>query len=236
MEKTDKPDSKDKSQQISQTNPYKTPSSDLNEKRCGSCGATIKIEAEICPKCGVRQKKPVSKVALLLITFFLGGIGAHKFYLGKHWQGVFMRLPRSATRAGFGDKRTYHYGGKRVDQQTHLGIDLASISNSPVPAANAGKVVYAQRLGIYGRTVVIDHGWGLFSMYAHLNSFEVKEGELVQKGDIIGSTGTSGLAGGDHLHFSVLVQGVFVNPLEWWDPTWIQNNITNKFSSDGAAK
>lgn len=149
----------------------------------------------------------------------------------KHWQGPFMRLPRSATRSGFGDQRTYRYGGKRVDQQSHLGIDLASVSNAPIPAANAGKVVYAQRLGIYGRMVVIDHGWGLFSMYAHLNSFEVKEGQQVQKGDIIGHTGMTGLAGGDHLHFSVLVHGVFVNPLEWWDSTWIQNNITKKLGS-----
>jgi len=146
----------------------------------------------------------------------------------KHWQGPFMRLPRSATRSGFGDRRSYQYGGKRVDQQRHLGIDLASVSNSPIPAANAGKVVYAKRLGIYGRMVVIDHGWGLFSMYAHLNSFEVKEGQQVQKGDIIGNTGMTGLAGGDHLHFSVLVHGIFVNPLEWWDRSWIQNNITNK--------
>lgn len=146
----------------------------------------------------------------------------------KHWQGSFMRLPRSATRSGFGDQRTYLYGGKSVDQQNHLGVDLASVSNAPIPAANAGKVVYAQRLGIYGRMVVIDHGWGLFSMYAHLNSFEVQAGQQVQKGDIIGYTGTSGLAGGDHLHFSVLIHGVLVNPLEWWDPTWIQNNITSK--------
>jgi len=151
----------------------------------------------------------------------------------KLWEGSFMRLPRSATRAGFGDERTYRYGGKRVDQQTHLGIDLASVSNSPVPAANAGKVVYAKRLGIYGRTVIIDHGWGLFSMYAHLNSMDVNKGQQVQKGDIIGNTGTTGLAGGDHLHFSVLVQGVFVNPLEWWDPTWIQNNITSKLGQSG---
>ena len=151
----------------------------------------------------------------------------------KLWQGAFIRMPRSATRSGFGDQRTYYYGGKRIDQQTHLGIDLASVSNSPVPAANAGKVVYAQRLGIYGRMIVIDHGWGLFSMYAHLNSFDVNKGQLVQKGDIIGHTGTSGLAGGDHLHFSVLVHGIFVNPLEWWDPTWIQNNITNKLESSG---
>jgi len=151
----------------------------------------------------------------------------------KLWQGTFMRLPRSATRSGYGDKRTYHYGGKRVDQQTHLGIDLASVSNAPIPAANTGRVVYAQRLGIYGRMVVIDHGWGLFSMYAHLNSFEVKEGQQVQKGDIIGYTGMTGLAGGDHLHFSVLVDGVLVNPLEWWDLSWIQNNITNKLGTSG---
>ena len=97
-----KPDKKDRSQQISRTNPYKTPSSSLlgqqapnnqnkgiDEKFCGSCGKIIKIKAEICPKCGVRQRNPLSKAALLLITFFLGGIGAHKFYLGKHWQGIF---------------------------------------------------------------------------------------------------------------------------------------------------
>ena len=63
-----------------------------DEKFCGTCGEIIKIKAEICPKCGVRQRSPVNKAALLLITFFLGGIGAHKFYTGRYWQGVFYIL------------------------------------------------------------------------------------------------------------------------------------------------
>ncbi len=118
-----------------------------------------------------------------------------------YWKGPFLRLPKSATRSGFGDQRTYQYNGKTIDQQTHLGIDLASLAMSPVPAANSGKVIYAETLGIYGRLIVLDHGYGLFSMYAHLSNFNVHVGQMVEKGDIIGNTGNSGLAGGDHLHF-----------------------------------
>jgi murein DD-endopeptidase MepM/ murein hydrolase activator NlpD len=150
-----------------------------------------------------------------------------------YWNGTFLRLPKSATRSGFGDRRTYQYNGKTIDKQTHLGIDLASLAMSPVPAANSGKVIYAETLGIYGRLIVIDHGYGLFSMYAHLSSFNVPVGQIVKKGDIIGSTGKSGLAGGDHLHYSVLISGTFVDPLEWWDASWIHNNITNKIERSG---
>jgi murein DD-endopeptidase MepM/ murein hydrolase activator NlpD len=150
-----------------------------------------------------------------------------------YWSGTFLRLPKSATRSGFGDRRTYQYGGKTIDQQTHLGIDLASVAMSPVPAANSGKVIYAETLGIYGRLIVIDHGYGLFSMYAHLSGFNVHAGQMVKKGDIIGNTGNSGLAGGDHLHFSILISGTFVDPLEWWDASWIHNNITNKIEWSG---
>jgi len=150
-----------------------------------------------------------------------------------YWEGTFLRLPKSATRSGFGDRRTYQYKGKTIDHQTHLGIDLASLAMSTVPASNTGKVVYAETLGIYGRLVVIDHGYGLFSMYAHLSNFNVHVGQKVNKGDIIGNTGTSGLAGGDHLHYSILMSGTFVDPLEWWDASWIRNNITNKFERLG---
>jgi len=146
----------------------------------------------------------------------------------KFWKGTFLRLPRSATRAGFGDRRTYHYQGKVVDHQIHLGIDLASTYHSPVPAANDGMVIFADRIGIYGRTVIMDHGFGLYTLYCHLNRFSVKSGDIVKKGAIIGHTGTTGMAGGDHLHFSVLVHGYFTNPLEWWDKKWIQYNITDK--------
>lgn len=148
-----------------------------------------------------------------------------------HWQGDFMRLPHAANRASFAEHRTYTYKGKKVDRQTHLGIDLASVQHSPVPAANSGRIAFAGTLGIYGGSVLIDHGFGLFSMYSHLSHIGVSEGQSVTKGDIIARTGNTGLAGGDHLHFSMLVHHTFVNPLEWWDAQWIQNNILSKIKA-----
>ncbi|MBW2429718.1 MAG: M23 family metallopeptidase [Deltaproteobacteria bacterium] len=145
-----------------------------------------------------------------------------------HWQGEFLRLPNAANRAGYADHRTYFYQKKEIDRQVHLGIDLASLANSPVPAANSGVVMFARPLGIYGRTVIIDHGFGLFSMYSHLSFIAVKAGDRVSKGDNLGRTGSTGLAGGDHLHFSMLINDTFVNPVEWWDKKWIQNNVLSK--------
>ena len=145
-----------------------------------------------------------------------------------HWQGTFLRLPKSATRARFADHRTYYYKGRKIDKQVHLGIDLASVSNSPVPAANDGLVAFAQPVGIYGKTVVLDHGLGLFSMYSHLSQIAVKTGDRVSRGDNLGRTGSTGMAGGDHLHFSMLINDTFVNPVEWWDKKWIENNVTSK--------
>ena len=145
-----------------------------------------------------------------------------------HWQGVFSRLPNAANRARYADHRTYFYQKKEIDRQVHLGIDLASLANSPVPAANSGVVVFAERLGIYGTTVVIDHGFGLFSMYSHLSFSAVKAGDQVTRGGILGRTGSTGMAGGDHLHFSMLINDTFVNPVEWWDIKWIQNNVQSK--------
>jgi murein DD-endopeptidase MepM/ murein hydrolase activator NlpD len=145
-----------------------------------------------------------------------------------YWEGAFLRLPRSAQKSGFADHRRYLYEGKTVDEQVHLGVDLASTEHSPVPAANNGRVAFAEYLGIYGKTVVLDHGFGLFSMYGHLSRIQVEKGQTVSKGDVIGSTGTTGLAGGDHLHYSMMVGHTFVNPVEWWDPTWIKHNVTDK--------
>lgn len=147
------------------------------------------------------------------------------------WKGRFQRLPNAANRAGFADHRTYFFDGKEIDQQYHLGIDLASLSRSKVPAGNDGKVRFAGPIGIYGKTVLLDHGFGLFSLYAHLSQIEVAVGDMVAKGKTIGRTGMTGLAGGDHLHFSMLVHGTFVNPIEWWDPAWIENNITGKLKA-----
>jgi len=149
-----------------------------------------------------------------------------------YWKGSFLRLPKAATRAGYGEHRNYFYNGNQIDQQVHLGVDLASEACSPVPAANAGKIVFAEKLGIYGLAVIVDHGFGLFSLYSHLSQLRVSVGQSVEKGQFIGDTGTSGLALGDHLHFSMLVHKTFVNPIEWWDAQWIQNNITVKLTNE----
>jgi len=146
-----------------------------------------------------------------------------------HWQGAFRRMP-AATRATFGDRRVYRYNGQEVDRQVHLGIDLASLAHSKIPAANAGRVAFVGNVGIYGKTVIIDHGYGLFSLYSHLNEISIAKGQEVIKGTELGRTGTTGLAGGDHLHFGMMVHDTFVNPLEWWDAQWIANNITGKLT------
>ncbi len=144
-----------------------------------------------------------------------------------YWKGAFLRLPHSALRAHFADHRYYYYHNKVVDQGYHMGVDLASIRHAPVPAANAGKVIFTGYLGIYGNTIIIDHGLGLYSTYSHLNNFDVSVGEIVKKGQIIGVTDTTGLAGGDHLHFGMLIDGEFINPVEWWHLIWVKDHILN---------
>ena len=152
------------------------------------------------------------------------------------WHGPFLRMKKAATTAKFGDKRTYRYKGKTVSKSIHMGIDLASTRNAPVEASNSGVVVFTGYLGIYGNTIIIDHGLGLFSLYGHLSMIKVEKGQNVTKGELIGHTDTSGLAGGDHLHFSILVGGKFVDPMEWWDPHWIKNNVERKLKIKGLSR
>ena len=147
------------------------------------------------------------------------------------WEGTFLRMRNAATMATFGDRRTYYHDGREISKSVHMGVDLASTRNAPVEASNGGIVNFAAYLGIYGNTIIIDHGMGIFSLYAHLSSVNVKKGQEVKKGEIIGRTGITGMAGGDHLHFSMIVGGKFVNPVEWWDPHWIKDNITRKLAS-----
>ena len=142
------------------------------------------------------------------------------------WDGPFKRMRRSSRRSGFADYRAYYYKEKKIDSQVHLGIDLASVRNADVEAANGGIVRYAAYLGIYGEMVILDHGTGVFSLYSHMSQIQVKVGDQVAKGALLGKTGTTGMAGGDHLHFSMLVNGIFVNPLEWWDRSWLELNIS----------
>lgn len=144
------------------------------------------------------------------------------------WNRSFLQMPNSRVMAGFGADRTYLYDGRVIDRQTHLGYDLASVRHAEVPAAADGVVVLAEFFGIYGNTVVLDHGYGLMTLYSHLSRIDVAPGDPVARGDTVGRTGTTGLAGGDHLHFAVLVRGVQVDPLEWLDPNWIDTRIAGK--------
>jgi murein DD-endopeptidase MepM/ murein hydrolase activator NlpD len=150
------------------------------------------------------------------------------------WDPPFQQLSNSKVEAFFADVRTYKYEGKKVDEQVHLGFDLSKVKEAPVVASNTGKVVYADRLGIYGNCVVLDHGFGLQSIYAHMSHIGVKKGQTVQRGGELGRSGSTGLAGGDHLHFSMQIDGVQVNPVEWWDPHWIKDRILSKMTPGGA--
>jgi murein DD-endopeptidase MepM/ murein hydrolase activator NlpD len=145
------------------------------------------------------------------------------------WSKPFRQLADSQVEAQFADHRRYFYKGSQVDEQDHLGFDLAKTANTPIVASNDGTVVFANFLGIYGNCVVIDHGCGLQSIYGHLSAIEVKEGQTVRQGEEIGRSGSTGLAGGDHLHFSMQIDGVQVNPTEWWDEHWIHDRILLKF-------
>ena len=151
------------------------------------------------------------------------------------WKGPFVQLGNSKVEAAFADTRTYVYNGKDVDLQTHLGFDLAVTANVPVLASNSGHVVNADWLGIYGNCVIIDHGMGVASLYGHLSSIDVKVGDSVTKGRTLGRSGMTGLAAGDHLHFTMLVSGHPVNPVEWWDPHWVQDRVERKLIDAGSS-
>jgi murein DD-endopeptidase MepM/ murein hydrolase activator NlpD len=144
------------------------------------------------------------------------------------WTEPFLPLRNAKVMSAFADQRTYVYQGREVDAQTHLGFDLAVVAHTPVPAANRGVVLLARYFGIYGNSVVVDHGLGLATLYSHLSSIEVKEGQTVERGAILGHTGATGLAGGDHLHFTTMVRGLPVNPVEWWDGKWIRDRVASK--------
>ncbi|MBN8550289.1 MAG: M23 family metallopeptidase, partial [Deltaproteobacteria bacterium] len=146
------------------------------------------------------------------------------------WKGVFLKPMPSATSSTFGESRNYTLKDLNGGHSMHNGLDLASVANDKVVAANDGVVVLAGDFGIYGNAIVIDHGLGLFSLYGHLSSVSKNVGDSVEKGAEIGRTGQTGLAGGDHLHFEFRIRGTPVTPIEWWDAKWLQDNIDGKLA------
>lgn len=147
-----------------------------------------------------------------------------------NWEN-FTPLKGYSTVGRFGDARTYIAPDKQASQSVHLGIDMASVKNDKIMLSNDGKIVLSQQLGVYGKTILVEHSFGLVTLYSHLQELQKDENEVVRKGDILGLTGQSGWAFGDHLHFGVLVGGVPVRVSEWLDSKWIKNNITDIFES-----
>ncbi len=154
----------------------------------------------------------------------LAGASVHEFL----WHQPFLPMPNGKVMSPFATHRTYVYQDRKVDEEYHLGYDLASVQQAAVPAANRGKVVHAGFLGIYGNAVILDHGYGLLSLYGHLSSIDVQEGQMVERGQQIGHTGSTGLAGGDHLHFGIVLDGLPVNPVEYWDRHWLTDRLSRK--------
>lgn len=144
------------------------------------------------------------------------------------WTKSFQPFGDAAIKGAFADRRTYTRAGANVDTQDHLGFDLARVERAPINASNDGVVAFAGYLGIFGNCVVVDHGFGLMTLYAHLSAIQVKEGDVLTRGQTVGLTGATGLAGGDHLHFTTLVGGRAVNPIEWWDGHWIKDRVKLK--------
>ena len=152
------------------------------------------------------------------------------------WSQPFQQQPNTKVEANFADMRNYIYHGKKIDQQTHLGYDLSSTSHVGVQASNDGRVVYAAPLGIYGNCIVVDHGYGLQTIYGHLSEIDVHEGDMVKRGQVMGKSGMTGMAGGDHIHFSMQLEGVQIDPKEWWDAHWIKDHIARRVELPGFAE
>ena len=143
----------------------------------------------------------------------------------KRWNGAFRQLDNSKVTSVFAERRSYFVDGTQVSEATHYGYDLAATANTPITASNSGRVLYAAPLGIYGNCVLVDHGMGITSLYGHLSRIDVHEGDAVTQGQTLGLSGQTGLAGGDHLHFAILVGDTYVDPVEWWDAKWVATHI-----------
>lgn len=124
------------------------------------------------------------------------------------WEGAFIQPVEGRITTEFGMLRTVN----GVPSDRHGGVDIAADRGTPVKAANSGKVLFAEKIALTGNTVCIEHGLGLKTWYYHMDSLEVKTGEKVTKGQIIGTVGSTGFSTGPHLHWAASVFDVYINP------------------------
>lgn len=126
----------------------------------------------------------------------------------RHWKGSFTLPIQSEMTSPFGNKRVYNGEMKSF----HQGLDLRAAVGTPIRAPGAGRVALAKDLYFTGNTVIIDHGLGLFTIYGHMSKLEVKKGQKVAQGDLLGLSGVTGRASGPHLHWGAVLQRLKFNP------------------------
>ena len=122
-------------------------------------------------------------------------------------------VPGGIVTSRFGGNRVYNGG---ILAAHHTGVDFRRATGEPVHATADGRVVAARLFDVRGNVIILDHGYGVFSQYAHLSKFEVKVGQYVQRDQVIGAAGATGRVNGPHLHFEIIVNGAPVNPIQWF--------------------
>ncbi len=136
-----------------------------------------------------------------------------KFTPTRLWSGAFHQPLAGPISSGFGDRRSYN--GGPVGACGHEGIDFSVAGGTPIHSDARGRVVFAGLTQVRVNMVVVDHGLGVFSAYYHQSEMDVQVGQTVEAGDLIGKVGTTGLSTGTHLHWSLFVNGEYVDPMEW---------------------
>lgn len=135
----------------------------------------------------------------------------------KHWNGKFLAPNKGRRSTGYGVRR--YYNGKFANDYYHRGLDYAGAAGSPVVAPAAGKVslvgTVSQGFRVHGNVVGVDHGQGVTSIFMHLSRINVKEGDVVKPGQLIGAVGSTGASTGPHLHWGLYVNGLSVDPTPW---------------------
>lgn len=148
----------------------------------------------------------------------------------KYWSGSFGRPVTFLPSSSFGETRTYTVDGKQIHSAPLEGVRFGVSSRQTVTATNAGKVLFVGTLGFYGTIVVLDHGFGLTTSYAHLSEATVTQGQEVTIGAPLGKTGSSGFSTGEEVLYETRLHGVAVSPNEWWDSNWVEDHINKKIA------
>ena len=144
------------------------------------------------------------------------------------WEGPFL-MQNGIVQLAYGTRITYRFAGEVIGSAFQQGYELrAARGDRGVVAANSGVVIFSDNIGVYGRALGVDHGFGLISIYGQLESVLVNVGEAVESGQLIAHAGRSGLARGPDVYFEMRVQGVPVDAREWWDKEWYFGHILGK--------